>query len=388
MSIVALACAVSASSGQLSIEHVGGVGLPGEAADQHGQPFAVTGLSGIGYLGPAGSGGADRFVAVLDNSDKLVFIDVTFRGDGSIEGAGFAGGLTVAAGGDQEGVGPVGVGLAWVSDERGMVLREHDLVDGALLRTFAMPQVFGERRANLGLESLAANGSYLWTANEEALRPDGGRSSPDEGTVVRIARLRESDGAALAQHAYVVEPMHGPIIPFGNPGQSGLCDLVALPDGSMLALERSLAFTSPLFLTRVFLIGSTGLATDVSDRAGLDGEMYTPVAKTLLYEGGHTNLEGLCLGPRLGGGGHSLVGIVDDGDPVSENALVVFRLHGLAACPADLDGNGVVDIEDLHALHGEPRDLNGDGTADARDIACLTAYLRRHERLDMESVDH
>ena len=38
------------------------------------------------------------------------------------------------------------------------------------------------------------------------------------------------------------------------------------------------------------------------------------------------NLEGLCLGPRLAGGGWALVGVVDNGDALlSTNSVVAFE---------------------------------------------------------------
>ena len=38
------------------------------------------------------------------------------------------------------------------------------------------------------------------------------------------------------------------------------------------------------------------------------------------------NLEGLCLGPQLANGNRVLLGVVDDGDAVSNNTLVAFEL--------------------------------------------------------------
>jgi len=373
--VTAVQVAVSGVSAQLAIEHAGSVALPGAAVDQHDVSFAISGLSGVTWLG------GESYAAVMDNSDKLVLFELGLAADGSVVGLDGVRGLTLGGSGDHEGVAATCAGTVLVSHEGAMTVREFRLDDGALVRTLSVPAVYSSRRGNLGLESLSFDPAFVWTGNEEALTVDGGRATPEAGTVVRLLRLGP-DGEALSQHAYEVEPMHGPRIPFGNPGQSGLSELVSLPDGTLLAVERSLAWTAPLFLTRVYRVEFAN-ATDVSGLDGLIGAEYTPVGKTLVYSGGHNNLEGLCLGPRLSPTSHALVGVVDDGDPVSTNAVEVFRLIGLEACAADVDADGEIDIEDLHRLHAVPEDLDGDGSADAGDLRCLERYLRRHEWFDV-----
>ncbi len=346
--------------------------LPDAATDQHGEPFAVTGLSGVTWLGGL------SYAAVMDNSDKVVLFDLALAADGSIESLSGVRGISLDRSGDLEGIARAGEGSVLIGDERNTTVGEYSLADGSLVRLLPVPAVYESRRNNRGLESLTFDPETVWVANEEALVPDGPRASPAGGTTVRLLRVQPRTGAALSQQVYFVEPMHGPRFPFGNPGQSGLTDLVALPDGTLLALERSLAFADPVFLTRIYELDFAG-AGDVSHFEGLADAEFTAVGKRLLYQGGHANLEGLCLGPRLGPGMHALVGVVDDGDPVSTNTIVVFRLSGLEACPADTNDDGEIDIEDLHHQHTHPEDLNGDGSTDAEDSACLAAYLRRHE---------
>ena len=76
--------AVSAHA-QLSITHRGGVELSATAIDQHGQPFAITGLSGITYAGPGPNG--HRFICVMDNSNRLVLVNANLDEDGRLTGA-------------------------------------------------------------------------------------------------------------------------------------------------------------------------------------------------------------------------------------------------------------------------------------------------------------
>ncbi len=365
----------TAASAQLSIAYASTIELPASAVDQHGVSFAISGLSGITRIED------ETYAAVMDRSDKVVFFDLVLHEDGSIQALSDVRGLTLSRTGDHEGIATAGGNIVYISHEGAMDIRAFLMTDGSWLSTVTVPSVFDTRRNNLGLESLAFDAQYSWTANEEALTVDGGRSSPKQGALVRLQQFDLLAATMCSQFAYRVEPMHGPEIPFGNPGQSGLSDLVALPDGTLLAVERSLAFVDPLFLTRIYAINATA-ATDVSALKALDGVDVEPVEKELLYQGGHANLEGLCLGARLTPTQFALVGVVDDGDPVSSNAIVVFRLSGLNAQAVDANVDGSVDVDDLHQLYRQPIDIDADGATDYLDRRLLESYLRRHERFD------
>ena len=60
--------------------------------------------------------------------------------------------------------------------------------------------------------------------------------------------------------------------------------------------------------------------------------------------------------------------------------ILVYDRH-----PADINGDGVLDIEDLYAMHATPTDINFDGNADASDITALRDILRCGEAIDMTS---
>ena len=220
---------------------------------------------------------------------------------------------------------------------------EYSLENGTLLQTVNMPKVFMHQVDNRGLESLTRrpDGKEMWTANEEALTVDGPTASQTAGTVVRLQRFTvdENRVTPAEQYAYAVEPIHSAI---GLPVCSGLSDLVELPDGRMLTLERSAREGLPPFETRIYLIDFTG-ATDISkgDLADcLKGKSYRPVAKIELFKSTKIgeNLEGLCLGPKLANGNWAILGVVDNGDPISKNTLVAFELSDPTSLPIETIG--------------------------------------------------
>ncbi|TWT45464.1 hypothetical protein RAS1_18890 [Phycisphaerae bacterium RAS1] len=349
--LLPFALAHSSRAGTLSIVARNNVALAATTTDQFGQSFTVAGLSGVTHAG------GTAYIAVMDNSNKLVFLDATLNPDGSIASAVFNGGLSLSQTRDFEGIAWTGPyrNTVLLSEEGDPSILEFSLADGALVQTIPAPAVFANRRSNMGFESVTLSTAcgVIWTANEQALTVDGDVSSPTAGTVVRLLRLDAGapwSWSAAGQFAYVTDAMHGGAITSGG---VGLTELVLLPDDTLLALERSLASAFPPFRSRIYAV-SLGGVTDVSGLAGLMGASYTPAGKTLLWSGGANNLEGLCLGPPLAGGGRALLGIVDDGDPISTNRLHAFQLLGVPGdnCEAfsrgDANCDGAVDVLDIN----------------------------------------
>jgi 3-phytase len=211
----------------------------------------------------------------------------------------------------------------------------------AILRADADPALapFLHARLNRAFESLAraADGSALWTANEDALFVDGPAASDSTGAVVRLLKL-DPDLRPVAQFAYPLDPysakIRNPSILSGKE-VGGLSELAALPGGGLLALERSFGGDRGGYASlrsRLYLVDLKG-ATDVSGpeyRDGLAGKKYTPVTKTLLWQETwgltDSNFEGMTLGPELQDGSRLLV-LVADNNGGSAQALFTLRLE-------------------------------------------------------------
>ncbi|BBO30969.1 esterase-like activity of phytase family protein [Lacipirellula parvula] len=345
----------------------------------------VAEMSGVTYVGEVD--GLSRFIAAEETKGELIQFDLAFNAAGGIASVTNITPIDLVATNDFEGIAYTNPARnsVFLASENGVGLREVSLATGANLQNVTLPAVFANARANLSFESLtrAADGRAMWTANEQALTVDGPTATAAAGTTVRLLKLNVDGNAVTpsSQFAYQVDPIHGTST-LGSP-QSGLSDLTLMPDGTLLALERSVAVTTPIYRDRIYEVDFTGV-TDVSVApydAGLSGKSFTAVGKSLLWSGAidaglGQNMEGLTLGPRLPNGDWSLIGVVDNGDGSSGNTLVAFTAHLVPS--ADFNADGAIDGADFlqwqrgaglaaNATHQEG-DANLDGKIDAADL--------------------
>ena len=274
----------------------------------------ATELSGITYAG------GTNYYAVGDNGAPTIWQVYTSLDSrsGRVRSTLVTGGISAPElGSDSEGIalGPSG-NRVWVSDEVASTINEFSLDTGQKTGSVAVPNIYRPANVqnNMGLESLTYGAGRLWTANEEALRSDGALSTTAAGSWVRIQEFDGPDLAARRQYAYRTDPISR-LSPFVSVERSGLVDLLALPNGQVLALERELGGYLPRFRTRIYLVDFTG-ASDVADLSSLaSGSGFTPVGKTLLWQAdtGFSNFEGITLGPRLSDGSYALLLVSDDG---------------------------------------------------------------------------
>jgi hypothetical protein len=235
---------------------------------------------------------------------------------------------------DGEGIALEPSGRMLISSETEPSIREFSGV-GEVLDTLTVPEIFraGEEsgiRNNQGFEglTLAPGGDVLWTANERALKQDG-PADETRPSPVRLLRYERRDGRFVpgAQYVYEVEPLAG------RKGRGfairGLAELLALPGGDLLALERQFV-EGRGFEVQLYRIALEG-ATDVSGLDSLLGKGYTPVRKTLVFDlarAGFTpdNLEGMAFGPDLPDGSRTLVLVSDNNfELLEQTQLVALR---------------------------------------------------------------
>lgn len=307
---------------------------PSLAVTRSGQsPFALSSggttaaqLSGITY-----SGGT-TYYSVGDNDDHTIWQLYTSlnTSTGRIRSSLVTSGIAAPElGSDSEGIAlrPERA-TAWVSDETDSSISEFSLATGAKVGGVDVPDIYrpANVQSNRGLESLTYGSGTLWTANEEALKPDGSLSTTSAGSWVRIQQFTGSDLSPAGQFGYLTDPISR-MSPFVTVERSGLVELLVLPGGALLALERELGGIIPRFRSRIYLLDLTG-ATDVSTWNSLADGGFTPVGKTLLWQGvfGFSNFEGMTLGPQLTNGSQSLLLISDNGSGELAQRQDVFSL--------------------------------------------------------------
>mgnify|MGYP002521791996 FL=1 len=253
-----------------------------------------------------------------------------------------------------------GSGALWVSDEATPTISEFGTSGSPTGRCAPVPAIQREKkRANRSLESLTISGDGLtmWTANEQALTCDGDASDGKAyvETVVRLTRFSRptvaGDWTASGEWAYKCDASGT-----GGTVQSGLSGLCALPDGSILALEREVS-VSTSGRCRIYRVTPEALAsaTEVSALAALDrNRAYKAIGKgTALVEFDNSRqsslteykmivYEGICLGPRLKDGSLGVYLVSDGGASKSQSLATAYTMSRL--CALRLSGLDVVTV--------------------------------------------
>ena len=227
-------------------------------------------------------------------------------------------------------------GTVWVADETRGTVKEYRVADGTVVRTLSLPDELKKARSNLGIESLtlSPDGKTLWTCTEEALACDGSRSSPTNGTTVRLlkyTRPTAKEGFALADTYSYITDAWSQQFDYGGKGRRGVSGLCALPDGSLLVLERELSFGGAHPLKAAATARLSFDVYRVEFPRGSGGLVATNLRKVKLASGGGPvfafgNYEGICLGPRLPDGKRSVLLISDAGDGVSQPMILPMVL--------------------------------------------------------------
>jgi hypothetical protein len=281
---------------------------------------SAPGLSGITWLG------GNSYYAVSDSAGApdIYPVTIALNANGTVSSASVGGAFALATGADPEGIAfHPARGTLFVSDEGshpdGGYVREFNRFTGALVNSLTIPSVMLRDRPSLGFEALTLGAGSIWIANEQALEHESHTANSTEGSTVRLQRFNDSTLAPSGQWAYRTDPYHG------------APDLVALPDGRLLVLERTSSFGSgSTWHNRIYLVDFSQ-ATDTSAIADLDGASFTLTSKTLLWDAdmgtqSTRNFEGIALGPQLDEDTYSLVLIADNGTGSTQH-LYALTLH-------------------------------------------------------------
>jgi len=340
------AVAAEESAQEWRVIHREGLKLPDHIDDSQGNRIAITGLSGITWLGD------DSYAAVMDNSDRLLLFTLRLSSVGKPLEAANLRVVTLSSRHDYEDIAPcpAAVGrrlapmesagmaasdpFAFVCEEDTPAIHVVSLASGQLLETLPLPANLRSRRPNRGNESLCIDpqATHLWTANEEALLDDGPPAAIDSGTVVRLTRIpvdpaRPPAAGPFFQAAYAVDAPHRFTQVFPGQPLSGLVALAAIGDGKLLALERSGGPGLPPFASRLYLVDTAGAVDVAAIDRGLASSPEVFLGKRLLWADSlGLNLEGLCLGPWLADGRRVLVAIADNGGIGTPNQVVGLEL--------------------------------------------------------------
>ena len=316
--------------------------------------FAVDGCGGIAYAG------GNSFWVLRDHNDDTKHAEVypltleINSTSGAITSQTLGSYFQPGSNNDSEGLAyDPGRGTLWISDEATPTIKEF-LTSGMAQRSAPVPDLQkSKKRGNRSLEALSISGDGLtmWTANEQALTCDGDVSDGNTSvaTKVRLIRLTRptvsGEWSLSGEWAYACDKCGG-----STSSQSGLSGLCALPDGSVLALEREVS-VSTTGRCRIYRVTPEALAAapNVATLSSLSNATVVAKGSSLLeFKGGGLSkmivYEGICLGPRLADGSLSLVLVSDGGATKTALGGLVTATTVSRLCALKLSG---LDVKTL-----------------------------------------
>ena len=227
-----------------------------------------------------------------------------------------------------------------ISGEADKSILEYNL-DGTLTgRSLDIPEVFKDASENLGFESLAYNPNtrLFWTTTESTL-PQDGEQATSTNKVCNLLRLQSFDEQMkpMKQYMYLMDSptANRPSAIFAH----GVSDITALDDGRLIVLEREFfvpnSFIGSYVNCKLFLVDPTTTSdslrvhtTNTNQPASKDslesdalvqqpsnsktlGKTELCEFRTYLLADELANFEGMCLGPLLNDGSHTLILVSD-----------------------------------------------------------------------------
>lgn len=215
---------------------------------------------------------------------------------------------------DQEGIAFVPQwNTLFVSGEADNRIREYAL-DGRLTgRELAVPEEFAAATANYGFESLSYNAAThrFWTITESTLPADGVQATSTRHVSNRL-RLQSFDESLRPAEQYFYQ-MDAPTAKREAAHYAmGVSELCAADDGDVVVLEREFYVSKKKFGSFVNCKLYVVHPDTVAAGSLLPKRLLTEIrTKLTLVNYRIANYEGLCLGPRLAGGGRVLLLLSD-----------------------------------------------------------------------------
>lgn len=271
--------------------------------------------------------GSDRYAVVSDKSstDGFYIFHITIDSiTGQIrraENEGFR--SSGRANRDIEGIAlQPSSGSIWISGEADNAIREYRM-DGTLTgQSLDLPKEILTATPNYGLEALTYDtlSHSFFTCTESTLPMDGQQATATNGVRNRLRIVQISDSGAIIQYAYLMDApqAHKAAAVYAM----GVSELLAMPDGSVLVLEREAWVPKKKVgawvenkVYQVFPRSADILAPGQTLTAE---SHYMP--KTLLAQWrtninltrrSFANYEGMALGPRLADGSQVVIFIAD-----------------------------------------------------------------------------
>lgn len=278
--------------------------------------------SGIAWLG------GTRYAVVSDKGSSEGFFVFDIRTDSltgdilSVSNLGFRD--SGRPNRDLEGIAYVdSLKALFISGEDDNQVQGFDKEGKSLNIKFDMPHCYTKSRGNYGLESLTYSDStsLFWTCNESTLNGDGEAATATNGVQNRL-RIQSFglDMKPRLQYAYLMDQPRA----FQEAGQyaMGVSELCALPNGTLLVLEREFYVPKSklgAFVTnkiyQVFPSRSQAIDAEKPLNASSPYMAKYPVAewttRLSLFSYRIANYEGMCLGPRLSDGSQLLILVSD-----------------------------------------------------------------------------
>ncbi|MEO1470461.1 MAG: esterase-like activity of phytase family protein [Pseudomonadota bacterium] len=221
---------------------------------------------------------------------------------------------------DPEGIALAPDGMLWISSERDTAGRPSvtGFRDFSAVETLDVPEAYmpGEGRGvrdNSGFESLTItpDATTMWVAIESALVQDGAKATTEAGTAIRVLRYDLPSRRLEAEFRYVVDPIARVPVPADSFADSGLTEMMALADGTLLMLERSFSVGTEGrgFTCLIYHVDPAGAVPLAEGGGALEKTLVLDLAETGAPV---DNMEALAFGPVLPDGRASLLVLSDD----------------------------------------------------------------------------